>query len=291
MVSGYMRDELINTAVNLKIAPLNSNILGKAINLLEKNDISITVIAELLKNDMGVVSKLISIANSAFYRIGMPVNNIERAIITIGQTELKSILFCLFYLGEITNFLKFKKKDLFYLLKHCVFVAHGARLLSKRLLIDDPEDVFTVSLLHDIGKVVFFMNLDGYEDLINESDIGKVVFFMNLDGYEDLINESLEKNIPLPLLERERYGIDHQEIGNILGLKWKLPPIFLSIIENHHNKMDNNTGYTDILKLVSCADRFFYYRDGDEQPEIFILKKEAEGIETEIEKLVYIIHN
>jgi len=270
MVSGYMRDELINTAVNLKIAPLNSNILGKAINLLEKNDISITVIAELLKNDMGVVSKLISIANSAFYRIGMPVNNIERAIITIGQTELKSILFCLFYLGEITNFLKFKKKDLFYLLKHCVFVAHGARLLSKRLLIDDPEDVFTVSLLHDIGKVVFFMNLD---------------------GYEDLINESLEKNIPLPLLERERYGIDHQELGNILGLKWKLPPIFLSIIENHHNKMDNNTGYTDILKLVSCADRIFYYRDGDEQPEIFILKKEAEGIETEIEKLVYIIHN
>ncbi|HPC78426.1 MAG TPA: HDOD domain-containing protein, partial [bacterium] len=119
----------------------------------------------------------------------------------------------------------------------------------------------------------------------------KVVFFMNLDGYEEVINESLVKGISLPLLERERYGIDHQEIGNILGLKWKLPPIFLKIIENHHNEMDNNTRYTDILKLVSCADRFFYNRDRDGRPEIFILKKEVEVIETEIEKLVYIIHN
>lgn len=271
MVSGFIRDELINTAVNLKIAPLNSNILGRAINLLEKNDVSVNAIADLLKNDIGVVSKLISIANSAFYRIGMPVNSIERAIMTIGERELKSILFCLFYIGEITNFLKFKKKDLFYMLRHSIFVAHGAKILSKRLIIDDPEDVFSISLLHDIGKIVFFMNFD---------------------QYEEVINESLEKNMPLPILERQRYGIDHQEIGNIIGLKWRLPPIFISIIENHHNQMDSNSiEYTDILRLVSLTDTFYYNRDGGQQPEIFILKKEVDVIETEIERLIHIIHN
>ncbi len=271
MSSLFIRNELINTAVNLKIAPSESNILSRAMNLLEQNNTSLNVITDLLKNDIGIASKLISIANSAFYRIGMPVNSIERAILMIGQTELKSILFCLFYVNEITNFLKLKKRDLFYLLKHSIFVAHGARILSKRLLLEDPEDIFTIALLHDIGKIVFFINFD---------------------RYDELINESLRDDIPLPVLERERFGIDHQEIGSIIGLKWRLPPVFLSIIENHHNDRDSkNIEYQEILWLISCVDTFFYHRDREICPETFILKKESEVMDKEIEKIISIINN
>ncbi|HOV89877.1 MAG TPA: HDOD domain-containing protein [Syntrophorhabdaceae bacterium] len=271
MSSQFIRDELINIAVNLKVAPSESNLLGRALNLLEKPDASVIDIADILKNDIGITSKLISIANSAFYRIGMPVHSIERAVIMMGQRELKSIIFSLYYLGKITNFLKLKKENLSYLLKHSIFVAHGARVLSKRLLVEDPEDVFTIALLHDIGKIVFFM-----------------IF----DRYNDLINESLKNNTPLPVLERERLGIDHQEIGSIIALKWKLPPVFLSIIENHHNDRDgNNNGFENILRLICCADTFFYYKDRNDYPEAFILKKESESIDEEIEKIIYIINS
>jgi putative nucleotidyltransferase with HDIG domain len=270
MASIFIRDELINTALNLKAIPPHSNIIGKALKQLEQPDVSITAITDLLKNDLGVTSKLISIANSAFYRIGMPVTNIERAVMMIGQTDLKSVLFCLLYISEITNYLKFKKKDLFYMLKHSIFVAHAAQILSKRLLVEDPEDVFTVSLLHDIGKTVFFMNFD---------------------RYDEVINESMEKNIPLPVIEREKFGTDHQEIGNIIALKWKLPPVFISIIANHHNNWDSNhMEYQGIKRLLCLADRFFYHRDEEICPEIFILKKEADGIDMEIEKIIHIIN-
>jgi len=271
MSSIFIRDELINTAVNLKIAPAHSNIIGKALKLLQKDDTSIMAVTALLKNDLGVTSKLISIANSAFYRVGMPVNNIERAVMVIGQKELKHILFCLFYMNEIANYLKFKKKDLFYMLKHSIFVAHAARILSRHLLVEDPDDVFTVSFLHDIGKIVFFMNFD---------------------GYDALINESIDKSMPLSVLERERFGIDHQETGYIIALKWKLPSVFLSIIENHHNNTDgDNSGYKALRRLIYCADRFFYYRDEDTYPETFILRKEMDNLENEIETIIHIINN
>jgi len=270
MVSIFIRDELINTAVNLKIVPPHSNIISKAIKQLEQPDASITTTTDLLKNDLGVSSKLISIANSPYYRVGMPVNNIERAVMMIGQTELKNILFCLLYISEITNYLKFKKKALFYMLKHSVFVAHAARILSKRLLIEDPEDVFAASLLHDIGKIVFFMNFD---------------------HYDEAINESLEKDIPLPAMEMERFGIDHQELGKIIALKWKLPPMLLSIIENHHNDRDSdNAEYQGIKKILRCADRCFYNRDEEICPEAIILKKEFYGIDKEIDDLIQIIN-
>ncbi len=271
MASIYTRDELINTAVNLRIAPTHSNTILKALKLLGQPDVSMMTVIDLLKNSFGITSKIISITNSAFYRIGMPVHNIERAVMIIGQKELKNILFCLFYINEIATFLKFKNKDLFYMLKHSIFVAHAARILSKRLVIEDPEDVFTVSLLHDIGKIVFFMNFD---------------------NYDTLINESLEKDMPTHIIESERFGIDHQETGNIIALKWKLPPAFISIIKSHHNNDGGgNTEYQDIKRLVYCADKFFYHRDLDAYPEAFILRKEMEGIDAEVEKIIHIIKN
>lgn len=271
MASIFLRDEFINTAVNLKIAPSHPNIISKAIKQLEQPDVSISIITDLLKNDSGVTSKLISVANSAFYRVGVPVNNIERAVMMIGQTQLKNILICLLYINKITNYLKFKKKHLFYMLKHSVFVAHAARILSKRLLIEDPEDVFAVSLLHDIGKVIFFMNFD---------------------YYDEVINESLEKNMSLSALEIDKFGIDHQEIGSIIALKWKLPPMFISIIGNHHdNGESNNKDYQAIKRILFCADRCFYHRDEETCPEAIILKKEFDGIDKEIENIIHIISN
>jgi HD-like signal output (HDOD) protein len=115
---------------------------------------------------------------------------------------------------------------------------------------------------------------------------------MNFDNYDTLINESLEKDMPIHIIESERFGIDHQETGNIIALKWKLPPVFISIIKSHHNNDGGgNTEYQDIKRLVYCADKFFYHRDRDAYPEAFILRKEMDGIDAEVEKIIHIIKN
>ncbi|HOP85868.1 MAG TPA: HDOD domain-containing protein [Syntrophorhabdaceae bacterium] len=109
MPNDNLKEVLIHSASQLKIIPSNSNIILKALNMLKEENISINQIANLIKNDIGISSKILGIANSAFFRIGMPVNTVEKAVINLGVRELKSILFCLYYLNIFADFLHFKK--------------------------------------------------------------------------------------------------------------------------------------------------------------------------------------
>lgn len=268
MPTNNSRDMFVHAASNLKILPSNQNTILKTLNLLKQNNVSLSEIIKIIENDMGISSKIISIANSAFFRIGMPVNTIERAVINLGVRELESILFCLYYLNIFTDFLHFKKRNLHYMLKHSIFVALSTRLLAQRTGYGEPEEAFAVSLLHDIGKIVFFMNSEIYEKLVDESQL---------------------KHEPIVEIEREIFGIDHQEIGYIIGIKWKLPDIFLSIIKNHHNgtKIDDALSY--ILTLVQEADRFFYFMDQVQSPESFLLNKEKEKLVEETKNILTLL--
>ncbi len=268
MPNANLREVLIHSASQLKIIPSNSNIILKALNMIKQENTTMTQIANLIKNDIGISSKILGIANSAFFRVGMPVNTVEKAIINLGIRELKSILFCLYYLNIFADFLHFKKRNLHYMLNHSIFVALSARLLSQKMGIGEPEDAFTLSLIHDIGKIVFFINTQWYEKLIEEVQLKR----------ESLIDA-----------EREQFGIDHQEIGHIIGLKWKLPGMFLHIIKYHHTTEITDDPSFSIFKLIQEADKFFYYREEDISPESYILNKDKENIIAETDNLLSII--
>lgn len=268
MPANKSRDMFVHAASNLKILPSNHNTILKALNLLRQNDVSLNEVIKIIENDMGISSKIISIANSAFFRVGMPVNTIERAVINLGERELKSILFCLYYLNVFTDFLHFKKRNLHYMLRHSIFVALSSRLLAHRTGYGKPEEAFTISLLHDIGKIVFFINSELYEKLIDEAQL---------------------KHEPIVEVEKEIFGIDHQEIGYIIGLKWKLPDIFLSVINNHHSKEDIDDTSSYILRLIKEADRFFYYMEEAQSPESYLLYKEKEKLIDETENILTLL--
>jgi len=270
MPNANLKEVLIHSASQLKIIPSNSNIILKALEMLKEENTSISQIAGLIKNDLGVSSKILNIANSAFFRIGMPVNTVEKAVMNLGVRELKSILFCLYYLNIFSDFLNFKKSNLHYMLNHSIFVALSTRLLSQKMGIEEPEEVFTISLLHDIGKIVFFMNIEWYGKLIEEAELKR---------------ESLAD------MEKDKFGIDHQETGYILGLKWKLPEIFLHVIKHHHSCEITDDASYYILKFIQEADRFFYYRDGGISPESYILNKDKENLLTETDNLLSILEH
>lgn len=270
MPTNNLRDMLIHSASKLKIIPSNHNTILKALNLLKHNNVSLLEVTKIIENDIGISSKVMSIANSAFFRIGTPVNTVERAILHIGERELKNVLFCLYYLNIFVDFLHFKKRNLNYMLHHSIFVALSTRLLAQRTGIDTPNEIFTLSLLHDIGKIVFFMNIEWYEKLIDEAQL---------------------KHEPIVEVEKENFGIDHQETGYIIGLKWKLPDTFKHIIKNHHNDITSNDALSYIIKLIQEADKFFYHREDAQSPESYILNKEKENIISETENLLAILTN
>ncbi len=255
------REELINQASEIKVIPTLGGIVNRVFSVLGNNNSSFNDLSDVVKYDQAISSKIISIANSAYYSRGVEIFSLQRAMLTIGFEEVRSIVTCLLLMEGIMKKLKLKEEDLLALWKHSIEVATAARLLSERLFIEDPQKVYTASLLHDIGKIVFYLSAPEYGEMLRETR-GDIL-----------------------ALESERFGIDHQEIGYIIAVKWKFPHDFSRVIRRHHG---DHCGENEdaLFRLVNASDRFFTRPPGTHSTEGFILDKERGAIAFEVDKIM-----
>lgn len=266
-----IREFLIKSALSLKLPPSFSCVAERLLPIVEKENVNPKDIAEILQYDPGLAAKILNIANSAYYSRGAKIYSLGQAIIHIGLRETKNLLVCLLFTSTLREVPKLKRDDLLFIWTHSLFVALGAKILSRRFLIDDPEKVFTASLFHDIGKLVFFMGID---------------------YYRENIEEAIGKRVPLREIELERYGITHNEIGYILARKWRFPESFFPVIKDHTLFLHTNGTRPSpgIMEIVNLANTFFYFRDIPDLPFGYVLKNELQKIEEEIDKFLEIMH-
>jgi len=258
-----IREDLLTRAKTLKVLPTISSVADRLFEILRDKNASFRELVDIVRYDQAISSKIISIANSAYYSRGIKIMSLQRAMIVIGMEELRYIVTCLVFLEGILRRLRLRDEDLLTLWNHSIYVAFSAKALSANTLVEEPEKVFTLALLHDVGKVIMYMYLEDYRHLINGCN-GK---------RKDLCSE-----------ERARFGVDHQEIGYYLSMKWRFPSEFGKVIRYHHD----NTYLGDcevLLKLIGAADTFANFPDADLGMEGLILLREKERIDEETERI------
>ena len=255
------RKRLLEKADALKVLPTLNAIIDEVLRVLGDENSSFSSLFGIVRYDQAISSKVISIANSAYFSRGTRIVNLERAMAAIGFDEIRRIVMCLVFLKEMLHQWELSQADLTALWTHTLSVACAAKILAARTMTEDREKVFTVSILHDIGKVPFFM----YGD-----------------RYRKLAEEAREKRRDIASLEREAFGIDHQEIGLFMSEKWRFPEEFSEVIKTHHGRPENPAALVD---LVAKADRFIDNSPADLGPEGFILEEEAGRISAETKRV------
>lgn len=262
------REEFIARATNLKVVPTLNGIVEKVFDVLSDAYSSPATLGEVVQYDQAISSKVISIANSAYYSRGVEIFSLQRAVLTIGFNEIREIVTSLIFMENILKMLKLKEEDLFALWKHSMLVACAARTLSERLFIDDPSKVYTLSLLHDIGKIVFYLSCDEYGNLARRAHTEK-------------IDDSV--------LEKDTFGIDHQELGRVIAIKWKFPEDFACVISHHH---ENGNGRCNEYpyRIINEANKFAHDVHDRQSAEGIILEKERDSINEEVEKVMEYLH-
>ena len=256
-----LRDELLARAETGKVLPTLNSVIAELFRIMNDRNSSFNQIFNIVKYDQAISSKIISIANSAYYSRGCKILNLERAMIVIGLEEIQNIVVCLAFLKEMLQRWKLSQRDLATLWKHSLGVAYAARALADKTLAEDPEKAFTVSILHDIGKIIFYTYGEEYQ---------KLILLAQKTG-RDLI-----------ALEQETFGIDHQEVGYFIAIKWRFPEEFCTVVRGHHGKPD---GADRLLDIVRVADAFMDKPAADLGAEGIILQGEKERILREIERI------
>jgi len=109
--------------------------------------------------------------------------------------------------------------------------AFGVALLAKRMaaLLDyDQDSLFTIGLLHDIGRAILGIRVDME---YFESSLA------NMQGEE------------LVAAEQAAFGLDHAEAGAELLKLWKFPSIVCQTVHDHHSTKSSSIA----VKIVQIA--------------------------------------
>ena len=180
---------------------------------LIEQDADVKVIATLLKKDMTISAKLMSVANSPFYMGIRPSSTVEQAISVLGLRITKD------YVDVIVNRALYISSNSKYqpalrdLWQHGVACAHASRLIAELIKLQNPGEVFFMGLLHDIGKLLLLQ-------VVSE-----------LDTMEAL--ESPVTKDDLEAFLQQHHGVTGQKLLQV----WKLPPEF-AIVAQYHDSPD-----------------------------------------------------
>ncbi len=261
MQCSTLREDVLARAETLKVLPTLNSVIDEVLRVLSDENSSFNRLFNVVRYDQAVSSKVISIANSAYFGRGSQITNLERAMVAIGFDEIRRIVMCLVFLKEMLHEWDLSQADLAILWTHSLSVACAAKVLAAKTMAEDREKVFTVSILHDIGKVPLFMHGD---------------------PYRKLIEEAARTGTDICCLENETFGIDHQEVGQFMAVKWRFPQEFSAVIRKHHGRVETGEPLVD---LIAKADRFVENPAADLGAEGIILRGEESLIKAETQRI------
>ncbi len=215
-------------------------VIPRLIKLMENPDSDTEEVTEAISHDPALTSKILKVANSAYYGFPQKITSLDRAVALLGFNMVKSLALSV---GVIRCLPKssgtgdFTAKGLW---THSLAVATVAKgLCEKTGKFDQGEISFVIGLLHDIGKLV-----------LNE-------FFSDL--FQVALSSVAEDNTKeLCEAEREFVGLDHAQVGGILLKRWKFPESIRIPIAFHHRPGDYEGEYEKdilMLRIADCVSR------------------------------------
>jgi putative nucleotidyltransferase with HDIG domain len=218
-------EDIISQIDTLKpIPPIATEIMA----LVEDENSSMSDIADLISHDPSITASLLKICNSAYFGFVRDIESVHDAITLLGLDQIVELVL----LNNMAE--NFKDEPGGYglgegeLWHHAVLSAHVSKILAESHEVSNKKHlIFTGALLKDIGKLI----------------LGRFVAF----SFEKINILVHSKSYSFNDAEKEVIGMNHEELGAMVGEKWRFSEKLNYIIRHHH--MSDDSARDD----VECA--------------------------------------
>jgi putative nucleotidyltransferase with HDIG domain len=198
----------------VKQLPPSPELLPKLLDLLGQPNIDGDAIVRLITYDPALTVNVVRLCNSASLGSATPVVKLDEAVVRLGFDQIYRMVAAVSVAKTLRPKRENRSGSEIGLWKHSVASAVAAKLIAQDLG-DDPNLVFTATLLHDIGKVIL-------AEAFN-------------DGYAKLVEEVEQNQYSLLESEKRTFGVQHAEIGGRLLARWKFPLNLATGVCFHHH--------------------------------------------------------
>lgn len=214
-------------------------VIAQKIQALITNERSnMAQIAAYISKDQAISSKVIKLVNSVFYSLRNRVTSIQQAIVLLGLNSVTNIVLGISIINIFSNSKSSLDFDRETFWAHTFATALGAKLIAMDLKRSEPEDYFLTGLLHDIGLLIL-------DQFFHES-------------FTDFLDYKKTNNATVKDAELAVFGATHQQIGEYVAMKWKLPSLITHTIRYHMEPfvsvVNTPERINDICMIVHIAD-------------------------------------
>ncbi|MBI5585569.1 MAG: HDOD domain-containing protein [Deltaproteobacteria bacterium] len=191
----------------------NFRITHELCRALDNPDSNMTDLAKVIVTDPVLSGKILKVANSAYFGLPQKVNSIGQALMIIGLYHVKNMLYReglakLFDRGGATE------AEMEGLWEHAVLTSICAGFIQDIFPGLDKGTVFTLGLLHDIGKFI--------------------LPHLPPNRPETSPTNEIPFSTGSRKLEEETYGLNHALIGRLAFEEWGFSELMKSVVELHH---------------------------------------------------------
>jgi len=212
--------------------PTLSDTAVRLLGLTERDDISVAEVAAIVRRDGVLTVRVLRAANSCMFRGRNEVEDVQQAVLRMGVQQCAQLLGAAGLRKIYERYAPAVRERCDVLLRHSLFVGRFASGLARLATVCPPGPAFTAGLLHDIGRIVFCVNINTAQT--NLPDV--------YEGEDALA------------AERAAYSVDHCAVGYQFATCNNLPESVARVVLNHHRPAEERLQRT-LVALVAVAER------------------------------------
>lgn len=210
-------------------------VLVRIIDITRNPDSDPHRLAEAVMSDQSLTSRVLRLANSAYFRRRQQVETVSEAILTLGFNYVRNLAASATVIDALFPRKAFAGFDWQSMWTHSVTVAIAAETIStfkSGTQRRGDEAAFVAGLLHDIGKLLVAYTLP-------------IKFLSIIEACHKTGKDMVE-------LEKDFIGTNHAYLGLQLGEEWGLPESLVQGIGWHHAP-ECAFEYADLAKAVHAG--------------------------------------
>ncbi len=201
------------------------------VSRLVKEKADLEVIAKVVENDIAVASRILRVANSAYY--GARTASILQAMMFLGTETIKNI---------IISTVVFDRKSRLYSIEKMWSHAQLTNKLANQIYHRQyhkmmPATYSAIGLLHDIGLTLLLSVFDNDYQAVLEASF----------------NTSLNSRKTIYDVEKEILGFCHADLGGYILDWWNLPPVMVNGAMHYHQPFEVDERYLEVTCIVHLA--------------------------------------
>jgi len=215
--------------------PSVPGVVIQILDLCERDEVGVPEIARVLSRDPALTTKLLKVANSAYYGVRSEVSTVSRAISILGINATLSLALSFSF---VRNLRKSGKTGFDHRLywRRSVISSAAARAIAGGTRDGNRDEMFLAGLLQDIGMLVLSEAIPAL--------------------YDPLAAASGRCHEKLVELEREALGIDHAAVGAWFLERWNLPErLRIAVEASHDPEKADGTEEAAFCRSVALAGR------------------------------------